>query len=213
MSNKNIFATLDNEDSSNESTLNHTSLSWGDATDEDPIDMPINLQSERVIPNRSDELDNVSVDNDMLKRYNDELSKKHTIEVSHNVKIFDKQNKEVRVGQNIRTLNVVSKSTYDSIKNTISRFRPFKKSTYGKNFIDYKEQTDKILLANSLMKMCYKDPKVLSRFVYPVIVMQLDNGKTVLKNEMYYDYKTKKCSKNDFSISDNVVTFTPPKKE
>lgn len=134
-----------------------------------------------------------------LKDFDIELSKLTQLSVIHDVRKYNKEDGSVITTQNTRILKVVGKQTYDSLKHLIGKFK-----THRNDSFNFKEQQDKIKLANQLLEWCYKDPKVPRCFVYPVAIIHTSNGKTITRNEV------DKKSKSQFSISD--ITYYPTMK-
>jgi hypothetical protein len=130
------------------------------------------------------------------KTFDHSLSNKRELEVIHNVRVYNKDTKEVTTEKNTRKFRVVSKSVYDGFRKIISKYR-----THNGNRINYHEQVEKIKLANSLMEIAFKDPKVPCCYVYPVIIITLESGKTLTRNEVH------KGSKCFFEVSD--ISYYP----
>lgn len=151
--------------------------------------------------NKDEQKDKISTKDDIetmkqLKQFDIELCKLTQLSVVHDVRKYNKEDGSVTTSQHTRILKVVSKQTYDSLKHLIGKFKTHRGDTFN-----FKEQQDKIKLANQLLEWCYKDPKVPRCFVYPVAIIHTSNGKTITRNEV------DKKSKSRFSISD--ITYYP----
>jgi hypothetical protein len=136
-----------------------------------------------------------------------ELERKREIEITHNVRVFNKETGEFTNQTNTRKLRVMSKRNYEHLRELIDRF----KSHRGPNRdrYDHREQQAKIKLTNSLMEMCYKDPdpKHPCTFWYPVVIIHVRNqeGETrvLTRNEVH------KGSSCFFECSDIIFQFKP----
>ncbi len=188
--------------------------SWADAEDEDPIDeFPPLAKTEvntsfvkpltgaahaapREATAAQPKVDMSEAEKQAWKAFDLALSKKRSLEVTHAVRVYNKETKEVSTAKNTRTFRVVSKSAYDSLRRLIGKFR-----THTGDKVNFREQADKIKMANSLMEICFKDPKQPCCFIYPVVIIHLESGKTLTRNEIH---KGSRCL---FDVSD--ITFYP----
>lgn len=197
MNNRFNILSIDNEVLEDEDISSNTSLSklqtkrWADYSDDEDNNEDENDEQKDKILTR-DDIETMK----KLKQFDIELSKLTQLSVVHDVRKYNKEDGRVTTTQNTRILKVVGKQTYDSLKHLIGKFR-----THRGNTFNFKEQQDKIKLANQLLEWCYKDPKVPRCFVYPVAIIHTTNGKTITRNEV--DAK----SKSQFSISD--ITYYP----
>jgi hypothetical protein len=134
-----------------------------------------------------------------------EWAMKRNISVTHDVRFYDKEKNELTVQQNIRQLTVIKKRDYDKLKSLIERTRTHR--GVNKDVFDRYNQESKIKLANSLLGMCYKDPRQPCTFVYPIARIHMRNGegqtRILTRNEVY------KASKCYFEIGDIVCEMGP----
>jgi hypothetical protein len=182
--------------------------SWADVMD-DPLDEEeelVDLNNDRQFPaiEESKKLPNeikvkmTEEEKIAWREFDKSLASKKTIQITHNIRIYNPETKQDYLEKNTRTLRVVSKATYESFSNLIKKFKTHDK----KGYINYKDQSEKIKLTNDLMNMAYKDPNIPCCFIYPVSIIILKNGKRLTRNEV------KKDSKCLFSISD--LSYYPP---
>jgi hypothetical protein len=131
-------------------------------------------------------------------------AKKTTIEVTHDVRVYNKETNELKVQQNVRQLNVVAKRDYDKRKELVDKTRTHRGP--NRDVVDAEKQETKIKLANSLLKMCYKDPRQPCTFVYPVAriyVLDKDRQTRILtRNEVF---RGASCY---FEIGDQICDMT-----
>jgi hypothetical protein len=134
-----------------------------------------------------------------------EWAMKRNISVTHDVRFYDKEKNELTVQQNTRQLTVIKKRDYDKLKSLIERTRTHR--GVNKDVFDRYNQESKIKLANSLLGMCYKDPRQPCTFVYPIARIHMRNGegqtRILTRNEVY------KASKCYFEIGDIVCDMGP----
>jgi hypothetical protein len=163
-------------------------MEWGDLNDSDneifDIVPPTSIHTSNFLPinkpvSKTESIENTEVKSAMKKPLSKEekkkikeldlmLSKKREISIDHNIRVYDKENDEVRTEVNTRIFQVTSQNIYDSILKLILGYR-----THKNGKINYKQQADKIKLTNQLMNMCYKDSKVPYCFVYPIIIINI----------------------------------------
>lgn len=134
-----------------------------------------------------------------------EWTMKRNISVTHDVRFYDKEKNELTVQQNTRQLTVIKKRDYDKLKSLIEGTRTHRGA--NKDILDRYNQESKIKLANSLLGMCYKDPRQPCTFVYPIARIHMRNGegqtRILTRNEVY------KASKCYFEIGDIVCEMGP----
>lgn len=108
-----------------------------------------------------------------------ELGRLRQIKVIHTMKVFDKGSNSFVSSQKERVLRVVSQSHYEGLKLLIGRYRTHNNDSFVRS-----EQETKIKLANALMEVAYKNPKIPCSFVYPVVVIHLAGGRTIVRNQV-----------------------------
>lgn len=175
---------------------------WGDISDEDDDDI-VNFPPLACIPllpistaTSSGQSSNTSVDRSKQPRletadekkaysaFNLLLAKKRVLAITHNIRSFNKETQEVETKIQTREFQIVSKLMYENTKKLVDRMK-----THVGDRVLYREQQEKIKLANHLMLWAYKDPSEPC-FLYPVVVINLPNGKTLTRDEVQ---KTSKC--------------------
>lgn len=191
-SDKNPFCCLDEGDK-NESSIEPKqsrlfTSSWADSED-DPFEVafpPLNKETEQV-PNKTHVLDsqeeprsNTDLEAKKWADYDKYLSLSKTVNITHNVKVYNRSTKESSTIKNVRTLKITTKENYMNLYKLAGRYKPLKANGY----FDRKDQKDKIDVANTLLNLAYKDPKIPCCFIYPVVIIELDNGKTITRNEI-----------------------------
>jgi hypothetical protein len=132
-----------------------------------------------------------------------EWAKKTTIEVKHDVRLYDKVTDQLTIQQNTRKLTVIQKRDYDKLKSLIETTRSHRGP--NREFMDKEKQRDKIKLANTLLEKCYKDPRTPCTFVYPVARIHARDSKgqtrILTRNEIF------KASNCYFEIGDIVCSM------
>jgi len=161
------------------------SKSWADISDdEDPV--PFSLESDGKSEEGSstsvhdEDSSSVSAEQKARQRNFDfELSRLRQIKVVHTMKAFDKASDSFVSLNKERILRVVSQSHYEGLKLLIGKYKTHKNDSFDKS-----EQETKIKLANALMEIAYKNPKIPCSFVYPVVIIHLAGGRTIVRNQV-----------------------------
>jgi len=105
------------------------------------------------------------------------LGRLRSINIEYTVRSLDKETGETKKTVNVRTLKVVSKAMYDSYRTLINKY-----TTHSGTRVDYREQASKIKVANSLMEMAYKDPKIPYCFIYAVANIHMRDNRLLTRN-------------------------------
>lgn len=156
-----------------DSTVTSSSEKWGDINEYDATTDILPLVFQIGSSHKSKE------EKHQQYQLNKSLSNIKTVQISHNIKVFNDKLKQSDTKEHTRTFNIVSENTFHTLKTQVDREKNIKK---------------KVKLANSLMSLAYKDPNE-PRFVYPIIVITLDDGRVLTRNEVKIN------GSRDFSIS------------
>lgn len=166
------------------------SKSWADCSDdEEPV--PFSLESGGKSAEEdsgasgsgkdsSESSSSVSAEQKARRRAFDfELGRLRQIKVVHTMKVFDKGSDSFVSLEKERVLRVVSQAHYEGLKLLIGKYR-----THNNDGFVRSEQETKIKLANALMEVAYKNPRIPCSFVYPVVVIHLAGGRTIVRNKV-----------------------------
>jgi hypothetical protein len=196
----NIYSVLDIDDENGEHDKKEQHIgkeekrSWADITDDEETGVE---ERNDNVKSKDKKIVMSAEEAKAWREFDNRLSKLDYITITHNVRKFDKENKVTSTIINERKLKVVSKASYENLKNLITKFK-----THSKNKFNFNEQKSKIEVSNQLLQWCYKDNSIQGCFVYPVAIINTNNGKTITRNEIF------KGSNSEFYIRD--LTFYPP---
>lgn len=175
MSSANLFSVLEEGEEITEPVKkrvftgeNNEKINWADATDDE----------ETQVSQPTTEVENI-------RNFDKQLSVLKSIEITHNVIYDDRKTGKSLSYKNLRVLRVSTKDYYDNLLKLIKFYKPIKSD----GWVDFKTQKSKIDTANALLEICYKDPKIPCCFVYPIAVLETDEGETIIRNHIYKNYK------------------------
>lgn len=208
----NPFDLLDEDTAgSNETKTNHiennelsqlSAKAWADIADDndDPLDEFGDESSaeEKVLDLVTEK--KIEPISQSLKEADLEWAKKMVIEISHDIRLYNKETDKLTIERNTRRLSVIQKRDYDKLKSLVEGLRTHRGA--NREVVDKEKQRDKIKLANSLLEKCYKDPRQPCTFVYPVARVHVRDSKgqirILTRNEVF------KASNCYFEIGDIV---------